>query len=91
MTVEDDGDGTSSTFQGDGMPDTSNGIGLRNVKERLERLYGDTHRLSFRPLPEGGLVAQIWIPHHTEPITKAEDQTTSAEESDERVSVEVQP
>jgi two-component sensor histidine kinase len=91
MTVEDDGDGTSSTFQGDGMPDTSNGIGLRNVKERLERLYGDTHRLSFRPSPEGGLVAQIWIPHHTEPITKAEDQTASAEESDERVSVEVQP
>lgn len=75
MTVEDDGDGTGSTFQGDGMPDTSNGIGLRNVKERLERLYGDTHRVSLRPSPEGGLVAQVWIPFHTEPITEPNSET----------------
>jgi len=84
MTVEDDGDGTSSTFQGDGMPDTSNGIGLQNVRERLERLYGDTHRISLRPSPEGGLAAQVWIPFHTEPITEP-DRETNRSDSHRRV------
>jgi len=69
MTVEDDGDGTGDLFRGDGVPQTSNGIGLHNVRERLERLYGDTHRISLRPSASGGLAAQIWIPFHTEPIT----------------------
>ena len=67
-TVEDDGDGTGRTLSGDGLPDTSNGIGLRNVRERLERLYGENHRFSLRPSTTGGLAAQIWLPFHTEPV-----------------------
>ncbi|HHP7236922.1 sensor histidine kinase [Longibacter sp.] len=68
LTVEDDGDGTGRTLSGDGLPDTSNGIGLRNVRERLERLYGENHRFSLRPSTTGGLAAQIWLPFHTEPV-----------------------
>ena len=91
MTVEDDGDGTGDTFQGDGMPDTSSGIGLRNVKERLERLYGDTHRISLRPSPQGGLVAQIWIPFHTEPITGVDDNVEPGAPDREHVPAEIRP
>jgi len=79
LTVEDDGDGTESTFTGDGIPNVSSGIGLRNLKERLERLYGDDHRMSLRPSTTGGLAAQIWIPFHTDPMTPKGAPDPSAE------------
>ncbi|PEN13773.1 histidine kinase [Longibacter salinarum] len=68
LTVEDDGDGSGDTLMGDGIPDTSSGIGLKNVRERLERLYGEDHRISLRPTTAGGLAAQIWLPFHEEPV-----------------------
>jgi sensor histidine kinase YesM len=72
LTVEDDGDGSGEPFAGDGLPDTSKGIGLQNVRERLERLYGEDHRMSLRPSTTGGLAAQIWLPYHTEPVDVAD-------------------
>ena len=68
LSVEDDGDGRGRT----GMPDPSGGIGLQNVRERLDRLYGDDHRMSFRPVPSGGIAAQIWIPYHETSIAPAD-------------------
>lgn len=41
------------------------GIGLRNTRERLERLYGAAHGFEFGPLPEGGFRARLWLPART--------------------------
>ena len=68
LTVEDDGPGMS----GDGLPEVSDGIGLRNVQERLQQLYGDNHRMNIRPGAQGGLVVELWIPYHTEPLLSPE-------------------
>jgi two-component sensor histidine kinase len=61
LSVEDDGPGMAD----DGLPEVSDGIGLRNVKERLQRLYGDDQRMNVRPGADGGLVVEMWIPYRT--------------------------
>ncbi|MFZ0590479.1 MAG: histidine kinase [Bryobacteraceae bacterium] len=38
------------------------GIGLRNTRERLERLYGDEQSFELRNAPDGGAVAEIRVP-----------------------------
>jgi sensor histidine kinase YesM len=44
------------------------GIGLANIRERLENLYGDDNNFSLRNAEEGGLLASITIPFSTEPV-----------------------
>jgi len=44
---------------------SSEGVGLRNTRERLEMLYGDGDRLSLEQSPLGGLIAKIRVPFHT--------------------------
>lgn len=41
-----------------------NGIGLSNTAERLERLYGGTHRMNLRNADDGGLVVTLQVPFH---------------------------
>jgi two-component sensor histidine kinase len=43
------------------------GIGLSNTAERLERLYGGTHRLDLRNASDGGLVVTLLVPFHVDP------------------------
>lgn len=62
LRVEDDGPGVG----GDGMPSSSGGIGLSNVRERLRQLYGDEHEVSLSSVPEGGLVVELQIPYRPE-------------------------
>ncbi len=38
------------------------GVGLRNTRDRLEKIYGDDARLTLRNRPEGGLDAEVRIP-----------------------------
>jgi signal transduction histidine kinase len=40
------------------------GIGLRNLRDRLETLYGTRQRLELIPRPKGGAVVRIQVPWH---------------------------
>lgn len=42
------------------------GIGLSNTAERLERLYGGTHRLDLRNAGDGGLIVTLQVPFHVD-------------------------
>ena len=49
----------------DGQVPTSEGIGLRNTRERLAQLYGNEQSLVLGPRAEGGMRAQVRLPYHT--------------------------
>ena len=48
-------------------PDATTGVGLYNVRERLDQLYGDAANLELRARPDGGCLATARIPWHEEP------------------------
>jgi hypothetical protein len=54
----------TGTWEGDGQPPAGShhGIGLRNVETRLRHYYGGRSSLVLRAAPEGGTLAEIWIP-----------------------------
>ncbi len=56
LTVQDDGDKLPKSDAG------GNGIGIANVRDRLEARYGDAAHLVAGPRPEGGFEARIEIP-----------------------------
>ncbi len=41
------------------------GIGLRNTKDRLRSLYGETYQFMLEEREEGGVDAHIILPYHT--------------------------
>lgn len=57
LTVEDNGPGLSSTQE--------DGLGLRNVRARLEALYGEEHVLRLTSAREKGTRAILELPYHT--------------------------
>jgi len=58
LTVADDGPGLEEV-----APTTpKEGIGLANIRRRLEQLYGSDHRFTLANRAEGGVVATIQIP-----------------------------
>jgi sensor histidine kinase YesM len=65
LTVRDDGPGLNGTK----TPAPSTGVGLRNIRERLTRLYGTEQSLELREAEGGGVVARISLPFHTQPAT----------------------
>jgi two-component system, LytTR family, sensor kinase len=56
--------------RGAGAPpaDPSEGLGLRNTRRRLDRLYGNAHTFVLAPRPGGGTMAVIDVPWHTAPL-----------------------
>jgi sensor histidine kinase YesM len=63
VSIHDNGPGVEAL-----PPDplsSSEGVGLRNTRERLKMLYGDGDRLSLEQSPLGGLIAKIRVPFHT--------------------------
>jgi two-component system, LytTR family, sensor kinase len=61
LTVEDDGTGLPS----EEAKDRGDGIGLGNLRARLEELYGQSQRLALAGRPGGGAVVEITIPFRT--------------------------
>jgi signal transduction histidine kinase len=69
LEVEDDGRGLP---EGEAAPE---GIGLSNIRERLEQLYPGSHEFTLCRRPEGGATARIVIPYliaSPEPAARAD-------------------
>jgi len=64
LSVRDNGPGLARP-SGDGAASLSQGIGLRNTRERLESLYGAEQSFDLAPAEGGGVVAHISLPYHT--------------------------
>jgi two-component system, LytTR family, sensor kinase len=54
-----------------GEPSPTEGIGLRNTRARLAQLYGNDQSLTLRPAPDGGLIAEVALPFHTQADLRA--------------------
>jgi hypothetical protein len=62
LAVEDDGDGLPDGF----TIDAAEGVGLRNLRDRLSALYGGGGRLDLRNGSNTGLLALVEIPFRDE-------------------------
>jgi signal transduction histidine kinase len=58
--VTDNGPGVDA-----GQTVGSDGVGIRNTRERLEQLYGDAASFTLRSGDAGGAVAELRLPYHT--------------------------
>lgn len=50
--------------EGPGMQAEGFGIGLSNIRARLDHLYGGAAQLTLQPRDGGGLMASITVPYH---------------------------
>lgn len=73
LTVRDNGPGTSGV-----AARGSEGVGLRNIRQRLQQLYGADQSLTLRPADNGGLLAEITLPYHTRSALRAAVATAEA-------------
>lgn len=64
ITVSDDGPGIDEDLD----KITKTGIGLSNIIERLDTLYGSSQKLEIQNLPQGGLRVAMHIPFHLVPV-----------------------
>ena len=55
VTVADDGAGFAATSSG-------GGLGLTNIRERLQQMYGERAALALKARPEGGVAAILTLP-----------------------------
>lgn len=58
LTVEDDGPGSSNH-------PTSLGVGLKNIRDRLQEIYGDNHALHSAVKQPRGYLVTVMIPYET--------------------------
>ena len=63
LSVVDDGPGPDGS-----AADAASGVGLRNVRARLQHLYGVEHGLALSGAPGGGAVATVTSPWHLTPV-----------------------
>lgn len=63
MQVRDDGPGLDKSKNS-----RQDGVGLTNIRQRLEILYGDDNDFSLCKAESGGLLASITIPFSTKPV-----------------------
>ena len=79
LSVSDNGPGPAGT-PASGEAAGEGGVGLENIRQRLEQLYGGAQSLVLVEAPDGGTVAQIVIPFRT----RAELRTTVVNEGAKR-------
>ena len=63
LTLSDNGPGLSN---GSTSRKGSNGVGLKNTRERLQQFYGDDQAFTLAPNDPTGLVITINLPFETE-------------------------
>jgi sensor histidine kinase YesM len=63
LSVSDNGPGVGGAEQG--APDAEGGVGLENIRQRLDQLYGDAQSLTLLERKGGGTVATIVMPFRT--------------------------
>jgi sensor histidine kinase YesM len=73
LTVRDNGPGFAAPAERDG------GVGLKNVRARLDGLYGEAGHLAVAPAADGGAKAVVTLPYHT----AADLRAVSADASDD--------
>jgi two-component system, LytTR family, sensor kinase len=69
LQVEDNGPGIPA---GDKPERTKQGMGLLNVRSRLEQIYGNAYRLDLVNVPEGGLAVTIEMPCEPERLLRVD-------------------
>ncbi len=84
IRVLDDGPGLPSSWS----IEDDQGVGLRNVRERLAKLYGAAGRLDVRARDTGGVEARVRLPFRKLDLTATAD-LDRPERSDSRRSAEV--
>lgn len=62
IQIRDDGKGLGSSWDAEACK----GMGLRNVRTRLEQLYGPEHRFSIEERAEGGALVSLKLPFRTD-------------------------
>ncbi|CAN5413711.1 hypothetical protein BH09PSE4_BH09PSE4_18150 [soil metagenome] len=60
ITVSDTGPGLNESKS---RPNLSTGVGLANIRDRLQQAYGPDHRFETRSMPDGGFGVEIEIPY----------------------------
>jgi two-component system LytT family sensor kinase len=78
IDIADDGPGLTRDFD----PARSQGLGLRNLRERLAMVYGDAGRIQIAPRDGGGTVVHVEIPFGTAPAGHPESHTRHLERSE---------
>jgi signal transduction histidine kinase len=66
ITVSDTGPGLNDAAV---RPSYSTGVGLANIRDRLNQAYGADHRFDTRNQPGGGFVVTVEIPFITQPAS----------------------
>ncbi len=62
LEVSDDGPGIAESGE-HSEPGFSQGVGISNIRNRLQEIYGANHQLVFENAPEGGLRVKVVIPY----------------------------
>jgi two-component system, LytTR family, sensor kinase len=73
LEVRDDGPGVERNNRAR----TRKGLGLANVRSRLEQLYGGEHHFALENLPEGGVVVRVTLPFRNGDVSVGGDERSA--------------
>jgi LytS/YehU family sensor histidine kinase len=62
LEIRDDGRGQDRNNERDNDVRTRRGVGLTNIRSRLEQLYGSEHRFTLENQAAGGVLVRISVP-----------------------------
>ena len=65
LEVRDDGPGVADLQRVDAASDLSKGVGISNIRNRLQGIYGEEHSLTFSNAQPSGLNVRVVIPYDT--------------------------